>query len=219
MKQCRKDVWESQRSYNKSEDRIARIIDDAGFVNQATQRFEKLREEIGEADAKLKVEERDLAVRLAEARALASRWSQITKRNDSMLPQEREPRVELLTHPAGIVFLPPDNFCDSDSEGGFSVDDRVLSPQGRRRDEEVHFSEEEYYDEDDISPPYRRVLASGVPRGSMEAPPPPPPETGSSWQNNRTAVSQVPPLPGAGADDIEEDIYSEEDFATSSRSI
>ncbi|CAK0796818.1 unnamed protein product, partial [Prorocentrum cordatum] len=117
LKQCRTAVWEQQRLQSASEAGLARLIAERiGELPPGTA------EELQRADAAA----RELAQELSEARAQASRWSSMAKRQDTMLQQELEAaegdaHLRLLArHPAGEVFMVRQYNRDMDSEDGYS---------------------------------------------------------------------------------------------------
>mmetsp|Transcript_160139 Transcript_160139/g.282418 ORF Transcript_160139/g.282418 Transcript_160139/m.282418 type:complete len:486 (+) Transcript_160139:82-1539(+) len=156
LKLCRKSLWEQQREQSNTDGKISSII---------AQRAADLDEEQGKELVRLEEEERSLAQELSEARQVAGKWSNIARRQEEMLKQERDQAKEddvhkiLLRHPAGEVFLPP--MLPNDGSDDMSDDeyyrDAPRGPFRGRRDEEeptlASSDEDDYRPQQDRTPP------------------------------------------------------------------
>jgi len=130
LKLCRMDTWKHQRNLAHTEVRIVKLIDEHSQKLPLAEREEEMA---------LEKEERELLQRLSEAKAAATRWSTLAKRQDTMLKQDRDDRkgkdVEKIfaRHPAGEVFISPLMFNDDGDDSDYEQSRHRSAPRRGRQ--------------------------------------------------------------------------------------
>lgn len=114
LKKSRTRMWVQQREHCNTEAQLEGLL---------RERRSAISSELLQEEERLRQQETQLNHELNEVRASIVRWSQVAKRQDAMLQQDRDaqrPDAQriLAKHPAGEIFW-PNMAADTDSEDGY----------------------------------------------------------------------------------------------------